>query len=160
MKRWFGLFVFIAGLMLGAATSSAQDSPLNVPVDAQPLKIIMAAGEKSFDLEIADTEQKRSRGLMYRTDFPLNRSMIFVFDNPQPVMMWMANTPLPLDMLFVRSDGTIARVAQKTTPFSEDIVSSGEPVSFVIEINAGVAAMLGIKAGDKVQHPIICGTCQ
>lgn len=160
MKRWFGLFIFIAGLMLGAATSSAQDSPLNVPVDAQPLKIIMATGEKSFDLEIADTEQKRSRGLMYRTDFPLNRAMIFVFDNPQPVMMWMANTPLPLDMLFVRSDGTIARVAQKTTPFSEDIVSSGEPVSFVIEINAGVAAMLGIKAGDKVQHPIICGACQ
>lgn len=160
MKRWFGLFVFIAGLMFGAATASAQDSPLSVPVDAQPLKIIMAAGEKSFDLEIADTEQKRSRGLMYRTDFPLNRAMIFVFDNPQPVMMWMANTPLALDMLFVRSDGTIARVAQKTTPFSEDIVSSGEPVSFVIEINAGVAAMLGIKAGDKVQHPIICGTCQ
>lgn len=160
MKQWLGLFVFITGLMCGVLSASAQESAMNLPVDAQPLRIIMAAGEKSFDLEVADTDQKRSRGLMYRTDFPLNRAMIFVFDKAQPVMMWMANTPLPLDMLFVRSDGMIARVAQKTTPFSEDVVSSGEPVSFVIEINAGVAAMLGIKAGDKVQHPIICGTCQ
>lgn len=160
MKQWLGLFVFIAGLMCGAVSASAQDKAMSVPVDAQPLRVITASGEKRFELEIADTDQKRSRGLMYRTDFPVKRAMIFVFDKVQPVMMWMANTPLPLDMLFVRSNGTIARVAHKTTPFSEDVISSGEPVNFVIEINAGVAAMLGIKAGDKVQHPIICGACK
>lgn len=160
MKQWFACLVFVAALLGGSFAVSAQEEPMRVPVDAQALKIQTASGEKSFGLEIADTDQKRSAGLMYRKDFPADRAMIFVFGEERPVMMWMANTPLPLDMLFVRNDGSIARVAENTVPFSKDIVASGEPVAFVIEVNAGIAAKLGIKAGDTVKHRIICGQCQ
>lgn len=160
MKQWFAYLVFVAALLGGSFAVSAQEEPMRVPVDAQALKIQTASGEKSFGLEIADTDQKRSAGLMYRKDFPADRAMIFVFGEERPVMMWMANTPLPLDMLFVRNDGSIARVAENTVPFSKDIVASGEPVAFVIEVNAGIAAKLGIKAGDTVKHRIICGQCQ
>lgn len=133
---------------------------MQLAVDTQVLKVQTTSGEKSFALEIADTDQNRSAGLMYRTNFPADRAMIFVFGEERQVMMWMANTPLPLDMLFVRKDGTIAHIAENTKPFSKDIVSSGAPVAFVIEVNAGIAAKLGIKAGDKVQHRIICGECK
>ncbi|WP_376709807.1 DUF192 domain-containing protein [Pseudochrobactrum lubricantis] len=160
MKQWFAYLVFVAALLGGTFAVSAQEEPMRVPLDAQALKIQTASGEKSFGLEIADTDQKRSAGLMYRKDFPADRAMIFVFGEERPVMMWMANTPLPLDMLFVRNDGSIARVAENTVPFSKDIVASGEPVAFVIEVNAGIAAKLGIKAGDTVKHRIICGQCQ
>ncbi|QYM73656.1 DUF192 domain-containing protein [Pseudochrobactrum sp. Wa41.01b-1] len=160
MKQWFACLVFVAALLGGSFAVSAQEEPMRVSVDAQALKIQTASGEKSFGLEIADTDQKRSAGLMYRKDFPADRAMIFVFGEERPVMMWMANTPLPLDMLFVRNDGSIARVAENTVPFSKDTVASGEPVAFVIEVNAGIAAKLGIKAGDTVKHRIICGQCQ
>ena len=160
MKQWFACLVFVVALLGGSFAVSAQEEPMRVPLDAQALKIQTASGEKSFGLEIADTDQKRSAGLMYRKDFPADRAMIFVFGEERPVMMWMANTPLPLDMLFVRNDGSIARVAENTVPFSKDIVASGEPVAFVIEVNAGIAAKLGIKAGDTVKHRIICGQCQ
>ncbi len=160
MKQWFAYLVFVAALLGGSFAVSAQEEPMRVPVDAQALKIQTASGEKSFGLEIADTDQKRSAGLMYRKDFPADRAMIFVFGEERPVMMWMANTPLPLDMLFVRNDGSIVRVAENTVPFSKDIVASGESVAFVIEVNAGIAAKLGIKAGDTVKHRIICGQCQ
>lgn len=160
MKRWLGILFFVTGLMFGASQVLAQNIPLEIPVDTQALKIVTNSGVKSFALEIADTNEKRSRGLMYRTDFPADRAMIFVFETVQPVMMWMANTPLPLDMLFVSTDGKIAHIAENTKPFSQDIVSSGVPVAFVLELNAGTVAKLGIKAGDHVQHPIICGSCK
>ncbi|MDR0252736.1 MAG: DUF192 domain-containing protein [Brucellaceae bacterium] len=160
MKQLFACFLCVVTLFCGSFAASAQSEPMRVPVDAQALKVLTASGEKSFALEVADTDQKRSAGLMHRTDFPADRAMIFVFGEERSVMMWMANTPLPLDMLFVRKDGSIARVAENTKPFSEDIISSGAPVAYVIEVNAGIAAKLGIKAGDKVQHRIICGQCK
>ncbi|MCF7647332.1 DUF192 domain-containing protein [Bacillus subtilis] len=160
MKQWFAFVVFIAALITGSVSVSAQEAPMQLAVDAQVLKIQTAAGEKNFALEIADTDQSRSAGLMYRTDFPADRAMIFVFGEERPVMMWMANTPLPLDMLFVHKDGTIAHIAENTKPFSKDIVSSGVPVAFVIEVNAGIAEQEGIKAGDKVRHRIICRQCK
>ncbi|WOC17108.1 DUF192 domain-containing protein [Pseudochrobactrum sp. MP213Fo] len=160
MKQWLGMLVLMSAMIFAAQSALAQNAPMMVEVDAKPLQIYTSAGVQSFVLEVADTEDKRSRGLMHRTDFPSNRAMIFVFAEVQPVMMWMANTPLPLDMLFVRSDGTIARIAANTMPFSKDIVASQVPVAFVIELNAGIAKKLGIKAGDQVQHPVICGKCE
>lgn len=169
MKQWLGflggdilkvcIVAIAAVLVLGSGFAAAQ-VPLPMPEDAQKLEIITGSGKKLFVLEIAHTDEKRSAGLMYRTDFSADRAMIFVFDDERPVMMWMANTPLPLDMLFVRKDGTIARIAENTKPFSKDIIASGEPVAFVIEVNAGTAARLGIKPGDKVRHRIICGQCE
>ncbi len=169
MKQWLGnmglkalktgVLAFVATLFLTAGFAGAQQ-PMQMPVDAQKLEITTASGEKLFALEIADTDERRSAGLMYRTDFAPDRAMIFVFDTVNPVMMWMANTPLPLDMLFVRQDGTIARIAENTKPFSKDIVASGEPVAFVIEVNAGTADRLGIKVGDRLRHRVICGQCE
>lgn len=138
----------------------AQNAPMILPVDAQPLKISTATGEQNFALEIANNDEALSQGLMHRTDFPTDRAMIFAFSSVRPVMMWMANTPLPLDMLFLSSDGKIARIVENTTPFSKNIIASGEPVLFVVELNAGTAERLGINAGDQVKHSIICGTCE
>ncbi len=79
--------------------------------------------------------------------------MLFDFGQTRMVTMWMRNTPLPLDMVFIREDGTVANVAERTTPFSEDIVPSAGPVAYVLELNGGIARMIGLKPGDKVELP-------
>ena len=90
---------------------------------------------------------------MFRTSLPGNGGMIFPMDPPRPVSFWMKNTPLPLDMIFIRADGTIARIAAETVPYSLDIVESGEPVAAVLEIAGGGAAAAGIEEGDRVSWP-------
>ena len=84
----------------------------------------------------------------------LDQGMLFDFGRIEPVAMWMQNTYLPLDMLFIRADGTIARIAANTEPLSTRTIPSGEPVLAVLELNAGTAAKLGIKPGDRVEHPV------
>jgi hypothetical protein len=83
-----------------------------------------------------------------------DHGMLFDFETPQPVVMWMRNTPLPLDMLFIDADGRIAGVAADTTPFSEAMIPSPRPVRFVLEVNAGTARRLGIAAGDRAVHRV------
>ena len=78
--------------------------------------------------------------------------MLFAFGRPRLVTMWMKNTPLPLDMVFLNPDGTVAHIAERTTPYSEDIVSSGGNVAFALELNAGVSRLIGLKVGDRVEH--------
>jgi uncharacterized membrane protein (UPF0127 family) len=80
--------------------------------------------------------------------------MLFDFERAEPVTMWMKNTYLPLDMLFIRPDGTVSRIAADTEPLSTAIIPSGGPVSAVLELNAGTAAKLGIQVGDRVEHPL------
>ena len=80
--------------------------------------------------------------------------MLFDFKRAEPVAMWMQNTYIPLDMLFIRADGTVARIAQNTEPLSTRIIPSGEPVLGVLEVNAGTVARIGAKPGDKVQHSL------
>lgn len=165
-----GLTMALMLNMAGGAAAITSEEPMRLEVDAQKLVILKktdtATGSQTtaeapqFSLEVADSDEKRMRGLMYRGDLPEDRAMIFVFDNLRGVAMWMRNTPLPLDMLFVRPDGSIARILENTTPFSEAILSSGEPVQFVIEINGGIAQKLGLSAGDMVRHRIICGSCE
>ncbi|WP_420962299.1 DUF192 domain-containing protein [Brucella sp. IR073] len=133
--------------------------PMRLAVDAHPLVFETAKGKKSLEVEIADTDAERMRGLMYRTDLPENRAMLFVFDETQPVMMWMKNTPLPLDMVFLAKDGTIATIRENTEPFSETIISSIVPAAFVVELRAGTAKRLGLAIGEHVRHPAICGQC-
>lgn len=125
--------------------------------DAAPLEkvtIVTASGQKSFDVEVMRTEAEREKGLMFRNYLPTERGMLFDFGVEKPVMMWMKDTPLPLDMIFIRKNGTIARIAADTEPFSLTVLSSGEPVIGVLEINAGLAEKLGIRAGDKVIHAL------
>jgi uncharacterized membrane protein (UPF0127 family) len=80
--------------------------------------------------------------------------MLFDFGGSEPVAMWMQNTYIPLDMLFIRADGTVARIAENTAPLSTRTIPSGEPVLSVLEINGGVSRQLGIKPGDKVEHAL------
>jgi uncharacterized protein len=133
--------------------------PMRLPVDAHSLVFETAKGKVSLDVEIADTDPERMQGLMHRTDFPENRAMLFVFDETRPIMMWMKNTPLPLDMVFVAQDGKIAAIRENTKPFSEAIVSSTVPVKYVVELRAGAAKRLGLAIGEPVRHPAICGQC-
>lgn len=107
-----------------------------------------------MQVEIADTEAERSQGLMCRRTMAPDHGMLFDFQSEKPVYFWMKNTILPLDMIFVASDGRIVAIAPNTTPFSVAPVGPGAPVQAVLELNAGRAAALGIAPGDRLKHRI------
>jgi uncharacterized membrane protein (UPF0127 family) len=122
----------------------------------EPLAVRKADGETvPFTVELAISSDQRAQGLMNRKEMAADHGMLFDFGMTRRVAMWMKNTYLPLDMLFIRQDGTIARIADNTVPQSETIIDSGEPVHFVLELNAGTAAKLGIAPGDKVESATI-----
>jgi uncharacterized protein len=112
-----------------------------------------ATGDHSFTIEVATTNQEKAQGLMFRRSLPENNGMLFVYDPPQPIMMWMKNTLIPLDMVFIAPDGTVHRIETSTEPFSTTIISSEGPVLGVVELNAGAADRIGLKPGDQVVYP-------
>ena len=91
---------------------------------------------------------------MYRRSLAPDRGMLFDFARVQPISMWMQNTYIPLDMIFIRADGSIARIAENAEPLSTRTIPSGEPVLAVLEVIGGTAARLGVKPGDRVEHPL------
>jgi uncharacterized membrane protein (UPF0127 family) len=117
-----------------------------------PLTIHSQNGVHRFTVEVAATLDQQQRGLMFRRSLAGDRGMIFPYDPPQDLGFWMKNTLIPLDMVFVRADGTIARIAN-ATPLSIETVLSGERVAAVLELRGGRAAELGIRAGDRVEWP-------
>jgi hypothetical protein len=117
-----------------------------------PLTIHSATGEHKFTVQVAATPQQQEHGLMFVRSLAPNEGMIFPYDPPQPVSFWMRNTLIPLDMVFIRADGTIARIAT-AKPLDETSIPGGEPVAAVLEIGGGRAEELGIRAGDKVDWP-------
>ena len=119
-----------------------------------PLTIASGGEEHRFTVEVASTGEQQAMGLMYRNRLAPDRGMIFPFDPPRPASFWMRNTLIPLDMIFVRADGTIANIAENTVPYSEEPVLSDGPVAAVLEIAGGRSAELGIKAGDKVKWSV------
>jgi uncharacterized membrane protein (UPF0127 family) len=121
----------------------------------QILEIATAGGTHTFSVELAKTRAELDRGLMFRRSLPSGRGMLFDYGAAQPVTMWMKNTYVPLDMLFIGSDGHIRRIAANTRPLSTKLVSGGEGVHYVLEIKAGTARKLGIAVGDRVTHPAI-----
>ncbi|MPZ57992.1 MAG: DUF192 domain-containing protein [Rhizobiales bacterium] len=120
--------------------------------ETQILEIASKSGVHVFAVEMAATDADRSRGLMFRKSLPSGHGMLFDFKQDQVVGMWMRNTYISLDMIFIRSDGTIARIAQNTEPLSERVISSGVPVRAVLEMIAGTARRLGLAPGDRVAH--------
>ncbi len=115
------------------------------------LVIDTAGGDARFEIEIARTEAERSRGLMYRGELAPDAGMLFLFDPVREANMWMRNTFIALDMLFIAPDGRITGIAANTTPLSDAVISSGVPVRAVLELAAGTAARRGIKPGDMVR---------
>jgi uncharacterized membrane protein (UPF0127 family) len=120
--------------------------------ELHPLEIVTKAGVQVFSVEEAKTDEERERGLMFRTSLPEGQGMIFDFSPEQNVSMWMKNTLIPLDMIFIRADGRILRIAENTKIQSEEIIPSGGPVRAVVEVIAGTARKYGIAAGDKVSY--------
>ncbi|HVZ53203.1 MAG TPA: DUF192 domain-containing protein [Pseudolabrys sp.] len=137
-------FMIVALLALaGPARAAGQDT----------LEIASKTGVHPFAVEIADTEAEREKGLMFRKELPEGRGMLFDFHREQDVGFWMENTYIPLDMIFIRGDGRILRIAENATPLSTRIIPSGGPVRWVLEVIGGTAAKLGIAPGDRVASP-------
>ena len=116
-----------------------------------PLTVTSANGRHAFRVELAESAAQQEKGLMFRTVIPAGTGMLFPMDPPRVAVFWMQNCPVPEDMIFIRKDGTIARIAVNTTPYSTDPISSGEPVAAVFEVAGGTTARLGIRAGDHVR---------
>jgi uncharacterized protein len=133
---------------VAAPAASARTAPSGL--DLVPLEIRGASGTHRFTVEVARTVAEQARGLMFREALAPDAGMIFPFPSPRPASFWMKNTLIPLDMIFVRADGTIARIAANTVPGSLDPVGVSEPVAAVLEIAGGRAAELGIAEGDRV----------
>jgi uncharacterized membrane protein (UPF0127 family) len=108
--------------------------------------------EHDLQVEVMRTEEGRERGLMERRYLPADRGMLFDFGREQAVMMWMKNTYIPLDMIFISRKGVVTHVAENAEPLSEAIISSQGPAYAVLEVNAGFARKIGLKPGDVVRH--------
>ena len=154
------------GLVLAGAAALAACSPQSAPsapapqataqglpqsgLETVPLTISSATGTHRFTVEVARTHDQQQHGMMFRRSIAPDRGMLFPYEQPQNIAFWMKNTLIPLDIIFIRADGTIARIST-AVPHSETPVPSGEPVVAVLEIAGGRAAELGIRAGDRVE---------
>ncbi len=138
----------------GTAPTAAAAAPDTHPVsglEVVPLSVTSGAKRHAFTVEVADTPQAQSRGLMFRTELGPNEGMVFPYSAPQMLSFWMKNTPLPLDIIFIGADGKIVNIAAMTTPYSLDSVPSTGPAVAVLEIPGGRAEELGIGPGDSVE---------
>lgn len=145
--RNLALAILLAGTP-ACASAGTEPEPLVL------LEILTTAGARhQFSVEIADTDRSRSRGLMFRNELPADQGMLLFYDYPRPVSIWMKNTYLPLDILFINDRGRVARIVERATPLSLEPMSSGTKARAVLEINGGRSAELGIRVGDRVIVP-------
>ncbi|WP_407112281.1 DUF192 domain-containing protein [Bradyrhizobium sp. LMG 9283] len=145
-KGWLGAILVIAGLAVASTPVGA--------ASFQPLEIVTKNGVQVFSVEMATTEEEKQTGLMYRKELADGKGMLFDFNPEQEVSMWMKNTYVSLDMIFIRADGRILRIAENTEPLSTKIISSRGPARAVLEVVAGTAQKYGIRPGDRVGHPL------
>ena len=134
--------------LFGQAAFAAECRP-----DALDLR--WPGGTAHILVEIADSEDERAKGLMFRDSLAADHGMIFVYDSPRPVSFWMKNTLIPLDMLFIAADGRVLRIVEQARPMSETPIPSGEPAQFVLEVAGGTARARGITAGAQTRSPLI-----
>jgi uncharacterized membrane protein (UPF0127 family) len=138
------IVVLSVGLMAGIGPAMS--------AGLQTLEIVSKSGVHVFSVELAANDEERERGLMFRKSLPERQGMLFDFGTERDVSMWMKNTLISLDMIFIRADGEIARIAENAKPMSTRIIPSGQPVLAVLEVAGGTAEKLGIVAGDRVAH--------
>jgi uncharacterized membrane protein (UPF0127 family) len=153
----------VAGKVAGkngtfAPTQRDAPKPATGKGELVPVLVQGPGGTHRFRVELADTVEEQAQGLMFRTGLKPDGGMLFApyppdGGPPRPASFWMRNTPSPLDIIFIRADGTIARIAENTIPMSEEPVTSGEPVAAVLEIPGGRSAELGVAEGDRVSWP-------
>ena len=149
--------LLIATCLLAACSAQPEPASSNATAAAQPAGavsplVIRTAKEKhAFSVEVARTPEQQAQGLMFRKTLSADGGMLFPMDPPRTASFWMKNTLIPLDMLFIRTDGTIAFIGANAVPYSREPVSAGVPVAAVLELRGGRAAELGISEGDVVQ---------
>jgi uncharacterized membrane protein (UPF0127 family) len=144
-------------MALGAAFAvlvTLDANPAAQAASVQPLEIATKSGVQVFSVEMATTEEEKQTGLMHRKELPDGKGMLFDFSPEQQISMWMKNTYISLDMIFIRADGRILRIAENTEPLSTKIISSGGLAKGVLEVIAGTAQKYGIQPGDRVAHPL------
>jgi hypothetical protein len=124
----------------------------------EPLTLVTSSGEHKFDVEIAETREQQSRGLMFRRSMDPQHGMLFIYNHDQYVSMWMRNTYISLDMIFILANGKVHRVETSTEPLSERIIESGNRILAVLELIGGTASKLKLKPGDVVRHRIFKST--
>ena len=152
--------VLLAATMLAAGPAMAQlprqdpktckGQPEIKPLE--PLQVRTDKGVSSFQVEIADSEMEREYGLMCRRSLAADRGMLFLFAKAAPQMFWMRNTLIPLDIIYIRPDGTVLSIARNVQPLSERPVPSGGTTRWVLELRSGRAAEIGLLPGDRVLH--------
>ena len=152
MHRRLFLLVVAALVLPMAALVGRLDA-----AELQTLTIAGRTGVHDFTVELAVTPEDTARGLMFRRELPEGRGMLFDFQRERETAFWMKNTYISLDMIFIRGDGRILRIAENTQPLSERLVPSGGRVRAVLEVIAGTAKKLGLAPGDRVAHPIFRG---
>jgi uncharacterized membrane protein (UPF0127 family) len=146
----FVITVLICGLH---AMTLAAGVPAHLPV-SQLTVLTQEGSDHLFEVSVATRPEDRRRGLMFVTELRNDQGMLFDYGRTSVASMWMKNTPMPLDMIFIRSDGSISSIARETTPYSRATITSEEPVRAVLELKGGTCRRLGIEPGDQVVHPI------
>jgi len=137
-------FILILAASIGVTAQSAESNSL---------EIVTSTGRHSFQIEVANNDATRERGLMDRRYMAADHGMLFEFDHEAPVSFWMKNTYIPLDMIFIGPSGVVTHIVANAEPLSERVIPSGGPCVAVLELNGGTAASIGLKVGDKLHHP-------
>jgi uncharacterized membrane protein (UPF0127 family) len=154
---WLGPRAGLSAFVAAAVVLCVFGGPGAQAASVQPLEIVTKTGVQVFSVEMATTEQEKETGLMYRKELADGKGMLFDFSPEQEVSMWMKNTYISLDMIFIRADGRILRIAENTEPFSTRIIPSRGLAKGVLEVIAGTARKYGIEPGDRVGHPLFSG---
>ena len=147
-KRGLTSFTCCTVLMAGIAMADC---------DPETLALRGEFGEVRFSVDVADDAAERGRGLMFVEEMGTFEGMLFVFDRPQTTSFWMRNTLIPLDMIFIGADGVVDSIHENAVPLDETPIFGGEAIQYVLEVNGGLSARLGLSVGDAVQHSSITG---
>lgn len=140
-------------LLAGATIAALLATPLQAKMRVDRLWLATGAGhETPIDVEIAEGPKEKELGLMFRTELNEGTGMLFPYEAPREVTMWMHNTYIPLDMVFIRADGVVHRIEARAQPMSDRVIYSQGPVAAVLELPGGAAERLGLKPGDRVRH--------
>lgn len=151
------LLLILAAAWLGVALGAVPANAQSLERKFEALTIVTKSGRHPFKVEVMRKREELSRGLMFRRHMPANQGMLFDFGKTGPVAMWMRNTYISLDMIFIDAKGVVANVAENTEPLSEETIVAARPVLSVLEVIAGTAKRLKIRKGDRIEHPLFAG---
>ncbi|NGQ91358.1 DUF192 domain-containing protein [Rhodobacter sp. HX-7-19] len=144
-----------AGWLIGAVMALIPGAALAASCAPEVVELRGPGGQQRFSVELADDGAERAQGLMFRESMPKSSGMLFVYEAPQRASFWMKNTLIPLDMIFADETGRVTRVHAEAIPGDTTPVDGGDGVRFVLEINGGLAARMGIVPGAELRHPAI-----